>query len=288
MARATDVGAFDCDSFIGGSFQEWDERAGARGSACTTPGPERRCALGEQARICANSGALLAPRPTCGAQPASPAVASTTMECRQKQRCLHQMPIRGRPVSIARLPLILMLFVSASAPGLGSCADAAVVNVDVERRGEGVIIEASTRLNSDATTAWRVLTDYERYGDFIPGVISSRVVDRRGSTVVVEQSDELALWLLRMPLHVTYAIRESPPNLVQSRATSDSLPALESSYLLTPLGSGIRLEYIGHLDRAWPFLGRLEQGVLRQRVVHQFTALANEIERRSADVHRAD
>jgi hypothetical protein len=198
-------------------------------------------------------------------------------------RCLPLMPIRGRSVVMA--PLLLLF---AAAGSLASPADAAAVSVDVERRGEAVVIEASTRLNSSAATAWRVLTDYDRYGDFIPGVLSSRVVDRRGTTVTVEQSDELALWLLRMPLRVTYAIREFPPNRVQSRATISALPPLESSYVLTPVPSGVRLDYVGRIGPGWLLLGRVEQGALRRGVVRQFTALANEIERRGALAVHAD
>jgi len=199
-------------------------------------------------------------------------------------RCLPLMPIRGRSVVMT----LLLLLLSAAAGSLASPADAAAVSVDVERRGEAVVIEASTRLNSSAATAWRVLTDYDRYGDFIPGVLSSRVVDRRGTTVTVEQSDELALWLLRMPLRITYAIREFPPNRVQSRATISTLPPLESSYVLTPVAFGVRLDYVGRIGPGWLLLGRFEQGALRRGVVRQFTALANEIERRGTLAARAD
>jgi hypothetical protein len=205
---------------------------------------------------------------------------SQAVECRPPSCCLHLMPIRRRCVALARL--LLMLLVPGAAAGLASAVHAAAVNVDVERRGETVVIEASTRLTSSATMAWRVLTDYDRYGDFIPGVISSRVVDRRGTAVTVEQSDELALWLLRMPLRVTYAIREFPPNRVQSRATISALPALESSYVLTPVAFGVRLDYVGRIGPGWLLLGRIQQDALRRGIVRQFTALADEIERRSA------
>lgn len=226
-------------------------------------------------------------RPTCRKRPPCALRSASATECPRKQRCLQLMPIHACFVSIARL--LLVLFVRASAVGLApAAAIAAVVDVDVERHGDAVVIEAGTRLNADAATAWRVLTDYDKYGDFIPGVVSSRVVERRGASVVVEQSDELALWLLRMPVHVTYAIRESPPNLVQSRATAGSLPPLESTYRLTPSGFSVRLDYIGRVEPGGPLLARIEQGILRRRVLRQFTALANEIERRSAVAHRGE
>lgn len=184
--------------------------------------------------------------------------------------------------------MTLLLLVSSAAGSLASPADAAAVSVEVERRGEAIVIEASTRLKSNAATAWRVLTDYDRYGEFVPGVLSSRVVDRRGTTVTVEQSDEVALWLLRMPLRVTYTIREFPPNRVQSRAAISALPPLESSYVLTPIAFGVRLDYVGRIGPGWLLPGRIEQGALRRSVVRQFTALADEIERKGALAVRAD
>jgi len=174
-----------------------------------------------------------------------------------------------------------VLFVAAA--GRASFAAGATVSVDVEHDADAVVIHASTRLTSDAATAWGVLTDYDRYADFIPGVMSSRVVDRRGPTVLVEQSDELALWLLRLPLRVTYVIHEFPPNRVQSRATADALPALESSYVITPMAPGVRLDYVGRIGRGWLLLSRMVQAALRLGVVRHFTALADEIERRSAN-----
>ena len=207
------------------------------------------------------------------------------MECRCVQRCLQLMPIHEGPVPTPRL---LLLLVAAAAAGFASFAGAAAVSVDVERRGDAIVIHASTSVRSDAATAWRVLTDYDRYADFIPGVISSRVVDRHGTTLTVEQSEEVALWLLRLPLRVTYAIHEFPPNRVQSRATAGALPALESTYVLRPIAFGVHLDYVGRVTRGWLLPGRIEESALRLSVVRQFTALADEMERTSVMAIRAD
>ena len=56
---------------------------------------------------------------------------------------------------------------------------AATISFRVDRGSEAVEIEASAVLRADASTAWRVLTDYGRYADFIPDVRASRVISRR-------------------------------------------------------------------------------------------------------------
>ena len=83
-------------------------------------------------------------------------------------------------------------------------AAAATITVTAERRGDTIEIKAGALLDADATTAWLVLTDYDRYREFIPDLRESRVVARRGATVIVEQSGDAKLWLLPIPLRMTF------------------------------------------------------------------------------------
>ena len=175
------------------------------------------------------------------------------------------------------MPLLLAIIVACI--GLSSAmAKAADVNVVVRRIDDAVLIQANAVLNADAGTAWRVLTDYDRYADFVPGLRSSRVVARRGDHLTVAQSGDAPIWLLRMPFDITYEVTEKPPFRVDSIATASALRAFASRYVLTPSGNGVRIEYAGELAprRAW--IGRFEQLAVRQGVVREFQALADEIE----------
>lgn len=173
----------------------------------------------------------------------------------------------------------LALVVAAAQP-----AAAATITISTERDGDTIDIRASVVLNADAATAWRVLTDYNRYTEFIPDLRVSRVVARRGAIVTVEQSGDAALWLFRMPLNVTFEIDEIPPNIVRSRAVAGSLRALVSTYTLSAARSGVRLDYAGRVAPGFELFGSIEQTVVEQNVARQFQALADEIERKSATV----
>src|SRR6185312_16608774 len=128
--------------------------------------------------------------------------------------------------SLARLSFLLTLAIaSATAAPTGAPS----IDVHVERSGDTVVIACSASLQADAATAWSVLTDYARYRNFIPGVQSSRVVARRGTSVVVEQSDELAWWIWRVPVRVRFEIDESPPARLHSHAQASSWPSLDST-----------------------------------------------------------
>ena len=105
------------------------------------------------------------------------------------------------------------------------------------------------------------------------------MVRRRGSTVIVEQSGEARLWLLRMPLDITFEITESPPFALRSRAIGGSMRGLESSYRIVPMAPGIRLEYKGHVVPGFVLFGDIEEYAVRSIGERQFQALADEIER---------
>jgi hypothetical protein len=191
--------------------------------------------------------------------------------------CLHQMIC----VDLRRIAALLVL---ATAVG-GFPSDAvATVSVDVAADQGAVVIAASASLKADAATAWNVLTAYDRYARFIPGVRSSTVVARRGGAVTVEQFDDAVLWPARWPFRIVYEIREMPPDRLESRASATVLPPLQSTYLLTPTPGGVRLEYTGRVAAGFIGPGEVEQWAIKRAVLRQFEALAHEIERNASGV----
>jgi ribosome-associated toxin RatA of RatAB toxin-antitoxin module len=181
-----------------------------------------------------------------------------------------------------RMPLLAMVSALVLGTNEASADSSPPVDVRVDRVGGALVISASARIAADPATAWSVLTDYAHYREFIPGVRASRVVSRHGSTVLVEQSDELALWLLRLPMRVTYEIDEYPPLRIRSRALAPTFPPLESTFRVDRSGADVRLHYEGHVGAGMPILDRLEQRAFEDAAIRGFAALAAEIERRSA------
>jgi hypothetical protein len=154
---------------------------------------------------------------------------------------------------------------------------AATISFRVDRGSEAVEIEASAVLRADASTAWRVLTDYGRYADFIPDVRASRVISRSAGEVIVEQVADASLWALHAPVEVVYRIDEEPPTRIRSHASAAGIPALDSVYALTVTGDGVRLDYRGRMA---PMAGLAVPSDAGARSVERgFRALAEEIER---------
>jgi carbon monoxide dehydrogenase subunit G len=181
----------------------------------------------------------------------------------------------SRFVRATRLLFVLLALLARSAA-------AATIAISLANRADTIEIEGSAELNADAETAWRVLTDYECYVDFIPGLQESRVVARNGATVTVEETGDVKLWQLHIPLDVTFEITEMAPTGLVSRVVAGDLRALTSRYVLTPVGNRMRLEYTGELGSGLALFGAIERLAVKENVARRFQALADEIERRSA------
>jgi hypothetical protein len=173
--------------------------------------------------------------------------------------------------------LVLALLVAR-----GALAAPAEIVVDTTREGDAYLITAHGDLDADAGLAWRVLTEYERYPAFVPDLQSSRTVSRGADRAVVEQRGELRFLWVRMPLEVRYEIREYPPRVVESRATSGSFREMTGRYEVLQNGGVLRVAYTGRLvpDFAMPpLIGTI---AVRMNAERQFTAMIEEIERQSA------
>jgi hypothetical protein len=159
---------------------------------------------------------------------------------------------------------------------------AATIAIDVTNSQDAIEIEGSAEVDADPQAAWRVLTDYEHYVDFIPDMHVSRVLARHGATVTVEQAGDVMLWPLHIPLDVTFEVTEMPPTSLISRVVAGNLHAFDSRYVLSPTANGVHLQFTGKLDLGHPLFGAIERFTVGQNIARRFRALANEIERRGA------
>jgi carbon monoxide dehydrogenase subunit G len=160
-------------------------------------------------------------------------------------------------------------------------AQAADIVWHVSRADDALAIEASARLRADLPGAWHVLTDYDRYAQFIPGLDASHVIVRRGADVVVRQSVEVTLWLFRAPVDVTYEITEEAPSRIVSRTVGGCACTLDSTYTLRRDGADVRLDYRGRLVTGSGVASLFENAAGERTAMRQFRALADEIEARA-------
>ena len=156
------------------------------------------------------------------------------------------------------------------------------LSVEAIRKGEFIEVRAQATVDASMSIIWTTLTDYERLPEFIPGLKKSRVVSRRGKTVIVEQSGEARFLVFSFPIDVTLESKEHPPEGIQVRALSGTLRFFEGGYQIVPQhgGSKVLLRWTGSIipDASFPPL--IGEVVMRMRIEDQFIGMVQEIERR--------
>ena len=156
---------------------------------------------------------------------------------------------------------------------------AAEISVQTTRHGDSFEVNASAEIAVSVAEAWKVLTDYDRLAEFIPGMLESRVVSRDGSNVVVDQRGETSLLFLTFPMRVRLAIEEQPYVRIASIAIAGNFKELTGVYLLKAQDAGMRLRYEGKFTPDFGFPPLLGTLIVRNTAEKRFSAMVYEIEK---------
>jgi ribosome-associated toxin RatA of RatAB toxin-antitoxin module len=176
--------------------------------------------------------------------------------------------------SRTRFPALWLLLLVLPATG-----HAAEISVQTTRHDDSFEVEATAEIEADVADAWKVLTDYDRLAEFIPGMRESRVVSRDGSNVVVDQRGEASLLFFTFPMRVRLAIEEYPYDRIVSNAIFGNLKEMHGVYHLEARDARLRLRYEGKFTPDFgvpPLIGTL---LVRGTVERQFSAMVREIEK---------
>lgn len=176
---------------------------------------------------------------------------------------------------------------------IGANAVRALENISFEAAWEGdfVSVSANADLPVAAATAWSVLTDYDHYAEFIPDIVSSRIVSRNHDGMTVEYNGQFGFLFFRQPMHLVLDVVLDPPRRIIARSVSGDLRDMTGSYEISEGAQALRLTYRARFVPAVslpPFIGL---AVVRHQMLKQFAAMVKEIVRRgalAAGNHRAE
>ena len=162
-------------------------------------------------------------------------------------------------------------------------ATAQQVSIETSGQGDLVTVTATAEMQVDPRTVWNVISDYDHLAEFIPNMRSSRVVQRDGDRLLVEQTGEFGFLFFQQPVEVKLAVVESPARRIVAHAVGGNLREMEGRYELENLPTGaVRLSYSGRLVPEFPVPPIIGRMVVRRVLAKQFTAMVNEILRRDA------
>jgi carbon monoxide dehydrogenase subunit G len=156
------------------------------------------------------------------------------------------------------------------------------LRIETAEHNEALTVNASAVMQVRLATAWSVISDYDHLADFVPDMQSSRVLQRDGNQVLLEQKGSLGFLFFRQAIEVRLAVTEWPQQRIAAHAIGGNLKQMNGSYTLETQADGrVRLAYSARLVPAFipPLVGK---PVLRQLLKRQFRALVDEIQRREA------
>jgi ribosome-associated toxin RatA of RatAB toxin-antitoxin module len=90
-------------------------------------------------------------------------------------------------------------------------------------------------VNSSADTTWKVLTDYNNFYQFLPNVISSKVLKTQGNQKIFEQIYQVQALIFKQQTRVRIASTETYPKQIDFKLVDGDLKALQGSWKIQPI-----------------------------------------------------
>lgn len=173
-----------------------------------------------------------------------------------------------------RIPPALLLAVLLIPP-----AEAASTDVSVSRDGSAYLIEASSEVQAERAVVWAVLTDYEGYARFVPGLRRS---SKSGTDPLrIEQSGEFGILFFRRTLSATLEIEEHPMSRVLLRGVGGDLRKLETVVAIDGEGSRHVVRYSSAIEPSFWVPPVIGASIIRMAIRGKLQAVAEEMERRA-------
>lgn len=184
--------------------------------------------------------------------------------------------------------VVVLILAATLGPRAGACLATDDVTIHTERQGDAVTVEARALLTAPLPLIWETLTDYDRLARFIPGMLVSRVVERRGPAAIVKQHGEAGLFFFTRPIDVVVESLEKPPHVIEVRVLSGNLKRLDGRYQIEPdarIPGQYVLRWFGVIEPKESLPPVVGVPILRWNIGAQFRGMVREIERR-AQLHK--
>ena len=90
-------------------------------------------------------------------------------------------------------------------------------------------------MTTTVDNAWKVLTDYENFAEFLPGVASSELLQSDGDRKVFEQINKVKTLVFSIESRVQVATIESYPEQIAFEAVDGDLETMDGTWQLEPV-----------------------------------------------------
>lgn len=172
------------------------------------------------------------------------------------------------------------LWISACLLAWSGTATAQDIDVQVEKRGDLIVIDVKAPVAASAQQAWAVLTDYEHMASFMSNVKTSSVLRRQGDMLEVSQTGETRVMLFTFSFDAVRSVELLALREIRSHLIKGSFRSYESTTRLVELASGTLIEHHGeYRPTAWlpPVIG---PSIIESQTREQYREFIAEIQRR--------
>jgi ribosome-associated toxin RatA of RatAB toxin-antitoxin module len=111
----------------------------------------------------------------------------------------------------------------------------ALRNGEIIFLGQGGKYTCRLLVNSSIDNAWKVLTDYDNFAEFLPGVTRSALIQSKGDRKVFEQINKIKTLIFSIESRVQIATTESYPQQIAFEAVEGDLEILDGKWTLEPV-----------------------------------------------------
>ncbi|HLO64292.1 MAG TPA: SRPBCC family protein [Azonexus sp.] len=172
--------------------------------------------------------------------------------------------------------LTMLLLAGLALPGLALTDE----DVKVEYRDGTYIASLRTRTPAPPPIVLAVLTDFEHMAEFMPGLISSRIVAHQGNVYQVSQRGKISFGPFSMSYESLRQIEVMDGQRILSRSLAGSARRMQSEMRIQPMEHGTRLEYHIEVEPESWIPSSLGANFLQHELAEQFNALTKEMFRR--------
>ncbi|NJR45286.1 MAG: cyclase/dehydrase [Hyellaceae cyanobacterium CSU_1_1] len=90
-------------------------------------------------------------------------------------------------------------------------------------------------ISTTVDNAWQVLTDYKNFANFLPGVVSSELLESNGDRKIFEQINKIKTLVFSIESRVKVATIESYPKQIAFEAVDGDLKTMNGTWVLEPV-----------------------------------------------------
>ncbi len=156
-----------------------------------------------------------------------------------------------------------------------------VTQLTTRQEGMILVVEGWLHTKADRATAWAVLTDYNRFPDFVPGITGNQVLDANNGSKTIAQRGQVLAGQVRMAYEGIMRVTEHRQEGMDIQFLSGPFKDVGGTWRMAP-GRPLKLSYSMRMDLSkTPFPPPLAPSIAQQQVSTWVDAFGREIERRA-------